>query len=239
MDDDFSAENLAKQRAIRAEAARKAQEEALKQDPELQAIIFESRQVQKDTLSSTQNSVRTIKNTMGVADKTAEELDRQGRQLDSIEQKAEQADANATDSYQSARELHKYKGMIPLSIKNMFTGGKKSSEDDKLKKANKSLDREGATLEKNSAAQRAAIAKVAAVREAASTGLGEEADEVERQIESNLGEISAGLDHLQMQAVNMNKELQAQNVTIKRIGATTEHTDYTLNSANRKIQEFL
>jgi hypothetical protein len=37
----------------------------------------------------------------------------------------------------------------------------------------------------------------------------------------------------------MNAELARQNVTVKRIDATTEHTDYTLNSANRKIQEFM
>jgi hypothetical protein len=232
-DDEFSADALAKQRAAKKQADRAAQEAAMQEDPELAAILAETKVVQKDTLSSTQNSVRTIKETIGVADKTSTTLKQQGEQLDRIDEKAEHADVNATESYQSARELHKYKGLLPISIKNAFTGGKKKDEDAKLAKLNKKLDKEESRIGKEAAGNQPSLASTP--KTAADYG----GDDTERQIDENLDEISAGLDHLQMQASSMNEELQKQNVTIKRVEATTEHTDYTLNSANRKIQEFM
>lgn len=235
-DDEFSASALAKQRAAQAETTRRAQEAALQEDPELRAIIMETKQVQKDTLVSTQNSVRTIKETIVVADKTGVTLKQQGEQLDRIDEKAQSADANATDSYQSARELHKYKGFIPISLKNVFTGAKKKDEDQKLAKASRKLDKQEQRIEEGDDVDKAKLVRTPA---AAGTTTDYGGDETEKQINENLDEISAGLDHLQAQASGMNTELSRQNVAIKRVEATTEHTDYTLNSANRKIQEFM
>lgn len=232
-DDDFSADALAKQRAVKAAAAKQAQEAAMQDDPELRAVLMETKQVQKDTLVSTQNSVRTIKETIVVADKTAVTLKQQGEQLERIDEKAQAADSNAADSYQSARELHKYKGFIPISMKNIFTGAKKKEEDEKLAKMNKKLNKEERKLGKDEADKSPSLV------DPASSAVDYGGDNTERNINENLDEISAGLDHLQMQAVGMNSELASQNVTVKRIEATTEHTDYTLNSANRKIQEFM
>lgn len=240
-DDEFSAETLAKQRAAKAAADRQAREAEMAADPEYQAIIAETKQVQKDTLVSTQNSVRTIKETITVADKTSITLKQQGEQLDRIDEKAQAADVNATDSYQSARELHKYKGMLPISVKNMFTGGRKREEDQRLQKAAKALDKEERKLEKTATSNQPNLE--AAAQEKVQKGPVSQrdygGDDVEKQIDENLDEISAGLDHLQAQATSMNAELARQNVTVQRIDATTQHTDYTLNSANRKIQEFL
>lgn len=233
-DDDFNPETLAKQRAARAAAQKAAQEEAMSKDPELAAILMETKVVQKDTLVSTQNSVRTIKETITVADKTSVTLKQQGEQLDRIDERADQADTNATESYQSARDLHKYKGLLPVSLKNAFTGGHKKREDAQLAKTTKKLDKEAARLELASQDNKPDLARTP---KSASAGPG--GDEMEQQINENLDEISAGLDHLQMQASGMQEELKRQNVTIKRVEATTAHTDYTLNSANRKVQEFL
>lgn len=239
-DDEFSADVLAKQRAVKAAAQRQAQEQAMQDDPELHAILMETKQVQQDTLVSTQNSVRTIKETIVVADKTSMTLKQQGEQLDRIDEKAQSADANATDSYQSARELHKYKGFIPVSFKNMFTGAKKKEQDEQLAKANKKLDKEERKLDKESMGNRPDLNVGQAGGNYNNNNQAEnDGDDAERQINENLDEISAGLDHLQSQATNMNTELSKQNVTVKRIEATTEHTDYALNSANRKIQEFM
>lgn len=240
-DDEFSADTLAKQRAAKAVADKQAREAEMAADPEYQAILAETKQVQKDTLVSTQNSVRTIKETVTVADKTSVTLKQQGEQLERIDDRAQTADVNATDSYQSARELHKYKGMLPVSVKNMFTGGRKRDEDQRLQKAAKALDKEERKLEKSAAANQPNLE--AAAQEKVQRGPDGQrdygGDETEKQIDENLDEISAGLDHLQAQAVNMNAELSRQNVTVQRIDATTQHTDYTLNSANRKIQEFM
>lgn len=238
-DEEFSADALAKQRAARAATQRKAQEAALAEDPELAAILHETKVVQKDTLASTQNSVRTIKETIIVADKTSTTLRQQGEQLDRIDEKAQQADTNATDSYQSARELHKYKGFLPISIKNVFTGGRKKDQDEKLSKTNKQLGKEETRIDQNVTSNKPNLSTSPKTDNNNRGGSGQDEDEIEREINENLKEMSAGLDHLQMQASFMNEELQRQNVTIKRVEATTEHTDYTVNSANRKVQEFL
>lgn len=232
-DDDFNPEMLAKQRAAKAAAERQAKEAALNEDPEMRELLMQTKAVQKDTLSSTQNSVRQIKETINVADSTSQKLKSQGEQLDRIDEKASSADANASDSYASARELHKYKGLIPVSLKNVFTGSKKKEEDERLAKTQKNLDKEEKRIDKDHAANKPSLASTPKT----SGDFG--GDETERQIDENLNDISAGLDHLQMQANSMNEELQRQNTTIQRIEATTEHTDYTLNSANRKIQEFM
>lgn len=232
-DDDFTPEMLAKKRAQRQQEAKAANEAALAADPEMAAILAESKAVQQDTLSSTQNSLRTIKETITVADKTSGTLKQQGAQLERIEEKAQTADVNATDSYQSARELHKYKGFIPVSVKNALTGGKKRDEDSRLAKATKALDKEEGRVERESQQHKPTLAGTP--KTAADYG----GDETEAAINRNLDEMSAGLDHLNVQASEMGLELKKQNVTLKRIEATSEHTDYTLKSADRKIQEFM
>lgn len=231
--EEFSQEAFTRRRADQ-EAKKKADlEAAINEDPEIRALHMETKQVQKDTLVSTQNSVRAIKDTIVVADKTSSTLKDQGRQLDEVEKKATEADTNASDAYQSSRDLHKYKGILPVSIKNAFTGSKKREEDSKLAKTTKKLDREEGRIDKQAEENKPNLA--ATPKGATDYG----GDESERQINENLDEISAGLDHLQMQATSMNEELNRQNVTIQKVQATTDHTDYTIKSADRKIQEFM
>lgn len=232
-EDDFNVEGLAKLRAQQAAEKEKALQKAMEEDPALREIMLESRAVQQDTRISTENSVRILKQTMVVADETSNTLLQQGEQLDRIDEKAQEADANATDSYKSSKDLHKYKGFLPISLTNAFKGGDKRGKDAELAKANKKLDQEEVRLQRLEARTGPSMASAGAAAGAAYE------DETEREIDRNLDDISAGLDHLTQQAVAMNTELKRQNVTIKRIEATTEHTDYTLNSANRKISEFL
>lgn len=235
-DDEFNAEALAKRRAEKAAATRAAQEAAMAEDPELAAILAETKTVQKDTLQSTQNSVRTLKETITVADKTSETLKQQGEQLDRIEEKAQKADVNATESYKDARELHKYKGLLPVSLKNAFTGSKKKQEDERLQKTTRQLDKQEARIDSGASRPSLSPRPKSPAKEHAKDS---EYDQTERDINDNLDEMSAGLDHLQVQASSMGEEIQRQNVSVKRIDATTTHTDYTLNSANRKLQEFM
>ena len=47
------------------------------------------------------------------------------------------------------------------------------------------------------------------------------------------------MDHLKTVGQGMQGEIARQNIDIEHIKATTEHTDYALNSANRKIQDFM
>lgn len=233
-DDEFNADNFAAYRTRKAAQEREAAIAKAIADPETAAILAETRQAQQETVESSRTAAKTIKETMVVADRTTATLKQQGEQLSKVDATAEQADFHADDAYKSARDLHKYKGLLPFSIKNMFTGSKKKTQDSELDKINRRLDKQAVKLEQPnepSVSPRKASAKPTA---ALATD-----DPAEREIDQNLDTISSGLDFLKTQGLEMQREISAQNVTISKIEARTEHTDYTLNSANRKIREFL
>lgn len=231
-DDEFNTENYSKYKHDRKMAEKDAKAAALANDPELQAILTETRQVQQDTVQSSRNAVKTLQETIVVADRTKTELDAQGEQLRHIGETAERADEHAQDSYDKARELHRYKGFMPFSVKQWFTGGKKKDADSEYIKQQKSLDKTAEKLARKQAQADGAV--VGDEKGSSPTG-----DAAEDEINQNLDEMSRGLAHLKGVGQDMQTEITQQNVDIDRIKATTEHTDYTITSANRKIQDFM
>jgi hypothetical protein len=238
-DDEFNADNFSKYRQDKAASSKTAKAAALAGDPELQAILTETHQVQQDTLQSSRNAVKTLQETVVVADKTNDRLKAQGEQLKKIGNTAEEADEHAQEAYDKARELHKYKGWLPFSVKQWFTGGKKKSADSDYLAKQRELDRTAEKLAKADA--KAAKGANSAVETAENNSAGKkvQGDSAEEEIDQNLDEMSKGLDHLKGVGVDMQSEIKKQNVDIEHIKATTAHTDYTLNSANRKIQDFM
>lgn len=233
-DDEFNADNFTKYKQDKQASEKAAKAAALSADPELQSILTETRQVQQDTLQSSRNAVKTLQETVVVADRTDERLRAQGEQLKKIGATAEEADEHAQEAYDKARELHKYKGFLPFSVKQWFTGGKKKSADSDYIARQKDLDK---TAEKLAKAETKTKALRADVDNARNTN--DNPDAVEEEIDQNLDEMSKGLSHLKGVGLNMQSEIKKQNVDIEHIKATTEHTDYTINSANRKIQDFM
>lgn len=242
-DDEFNADNFAKYRQDKQASERAAKAAALSGDPELQGILAETGQVQQDTLQSSRNAVKTLQETVVVADRTNEKLTAQGEQLKRIGATAEEADEHAQEAYDKARELHKYKGFLPFSVRQWFTGGKKKSADSEYLARQKELDKTAAKMEKQKA-QEAKDSKDGKVFNASSSNSSNpqnqtHPDAVEEEIDQNLDEMSRGLQHLKGVGLNMQTEIKKQNVDIEHIKATTAHTDYTINSANRKIRDFL
>lgn len=235
-DDEFNTENFSRFKQDKSASQAAAQKAALSADPELAAILTETRQVQQDTLQSSRNAVKTLQETIVVADKTNETLQAQGEQLKKIGATAEEADEHAQESYDKARELHKYKGFLPFSVKQWFTGGKKKSADAEYLAQQKSLDKTAEKLAKAQAKGGAAVAGGGGAVPLTSHPTG---DVVEDEINENLDEMSRGLEHLKAVGTGMQGEIARQNVDIEHVKATTEHTDYALNSANRKIQDFM
>lgn len=243
-DDEFNADNFAKYKQDKLAGEKAAKPAALAGDPELQAILTETRQVQQDTLQSSRNAVKTLQETVVVADRTNDKLTAQGEQLKKIGATAEEADEHAQEAYDKARELHKYKGFLPFSVRQWFTGGKKKSSDSEYLAKQKELDKTAAKLVKEDAKTAEKTAKAAEKDGKSLSGLksanaNASGDAAEEEIEQNLDEMSRGLDHLKGVGLGMQSEIKRQNVDIEHIKATTAHTDYTLNSANRKIQDFL
>ena len=236
MDDEFDVEGF---KALKKTQKQREEEERLRQaanDPETARLLAETTKYQAETLESSRRALATVKQTVGVAEKTTQELRAQGEQLERIQQTAESADKSADAAYQKAKDLHKYKGLMPFSIKNFFTGGKKKQQDKELEDKTKKLDKQAAKFE--------------ASREAAQTGIQSPiiehrrtsaviTDQTEIEINRNLGEISSALDVLKSQGLMMQDEVKKQNYTINKIGATIDHTEYVIDSSNRKIQEFL
>lgn len=244
-DDEFNFKNASKQRSLKEKEAKKEREAKLAEDPELAAMMLQAEQVRGDTLASTQNTVRVVKETINVADQTAATLAEQGEQLNRTCGSSERADDNVKVSYDKARELKKYDGWFPVSVTNWFTGGNKKSEDSSLKSKNEKLDKKQHKLEKEiSKKESSNSAKIAAGTTGTGASLmdgleeGTKAYQQEQQINENLDDISAGLDHIQAQADNMNDEFKRQNITIDRIKANTEHADYVIKSADSKIKKY-
>lgn len=233
-DDEF---DMAALKARKAQKDREAALRAAAQDPEVARILEESRQVQQETVSSSRNAARTIKETVVVAEKTSSNLKQQGEQLQRIEETAEQADMHADDAYKSARDLHKYKGFLPFSVKSFFTGGRKKAQDSELASINKKLDKQTKKITKeDEEKQRRKEAKGKEPENPRESIL---SDSAEREINANLDDISSGLETLRQHGTEMQREISQQRVTMGKIEARTEHTEYTLDSANRKIREFL
>lgn len=237
-DDEFNTESLARHRKDRA-AATAAAAAAATEDQELHAILTETRQVQQDTLQSSRNAVKTLQETIVVADRTREELGAQGQQLKAIGATAEHADENAQTSYDKARELHRYKGWLPFSVKQWFTGGKKKSADSEYVARQRGIDRDAERLAKAQAKAHAKAQAHSGAHEGALDATPPATDAVEDELDQNLDEMSRGLEHLKGVGLDMQGEIARQNIDIEHIKATAEHTDYVLNSANRKVQDFL
>jgi len=60
-EDEFNLTGLSKYQTEKTEAEKKALHASAQGDPELEAILAETKMVQKDTLLSTQSSVKTLK----------------------------------------------------------------------------------------------------------------------------------------------------------------------------------
>lgn len=232
-EDEFNVEALTKQRQAKEARQRAEAVKAAQGDAELEAILLETQHVKKETLSSTQRSVKMINETITVADRTNEKLAAQGEQLDRIAGTAERADQNANESYQHAKDLHKFKGLMPFSIKNAFKGKDKKEQDRLMEQAR--LEHETAKAASGSGK---GLVDSSTPSQPSSGPKKQYADEQEQEINDNLDEISTGLAQLKASGLNMQQQMKKQENTIVYVNKTVEHTDYTINSAGRKIKEF-
>lgn len=229
-EDEFNIEALTKQRKAKEDRQKAEAVKAAGGDAELEAILLQTQQVKKETLDSTQRSVKMLNETISVADRTNEKLTAQGEQLDRIAATSERADANANESYQHAKDLHKFKGFLPVSLSNAFKGKDKKEQDrqlDEARKQHESAKSARSPTDTSPPGQAASGPKKA-----------QYADETEQQINDNLDDISAGLAHLKTSGLTMQQKMKEQEATMTYIEKTTAHTDYTIGSAGRKIKEF-
>ena len=102
-EEEFNAKSFAQ-----ADKQRKALEEEKRlaaADPEYRAILEKTRQVQQDTVDSSDNAVRTLRETRKVSESTKTELVKQGEQIKEIKASSERADENVVQAYENTRKI--------------------------------------------------------------------------------------------------------------------------------------
>jgi hypothetical protein len=230
-EDEFNADFYTKQ-----QREKKSQAEAIEaapQDPELSAIRERSKRVQLETVDSSENTVRMLRETVRVSDITKTELIRQGEELKDIKCSSERADSNVTEAYQNTRDIDRYSRFLPI----FWSSNKKKKKEDKaLEMEQKAIEKES----KRSSKQFVENSNSSPL----SYGTGpsypkEYADDNEQRIDENLDEISMHLRLLRQDAMFMQQSMLEQESDIKEIQARTIHTQNVMELSDKKLQKHL
>lgn len=231
-EEEFSAKSFAQ-----ADKQRKALEEEKKlaaADPEYRAILEKTRQVQQDTVDSSDNAVRTLRETRKVSESTKTELIKQGEQIKEIKASSERADENVVQAYENTRKIDKYSHFIPF--KGIFSNSKKKKEDKALEKEQKVISKDVAKQNKLDAASGM---QVSPPNTAAAGPRRQFDDENEQRINDNLDEMSSHLTALKMDAHLMQENIKSQDTDLRQIQARTTHTQNVMEISDKKLQKHL
>lgn len=231
-DEDFSAAAFS-----RAEKERKLAQEAkiaAEADPEYRAILEKTRRAQADTVDSSDNAVRTLRETRKVSESTKTELDRQGEQLKQIKESADRADSNVTQAYENTRKIDKYSHFIP--VMGLFSNSKKKKEDKALEKEQKHIDKD---VERQAKAAQKDSKDLSPPNSSSAGPRREFSDDSERRIDENLDEMSLHLRALKQDATYMQTSISDQDVDIRQIQARTTHTQNVMEISDKKLQRHL
>lgn len=233
-EDEFNADFYTKQqREKKSQIEEMEANEGAQRDPELSAIRERSKRVQLETVESSENSVRMLRETVRVSETTKTELIRQGEELKDIKDSSERADSNVTEAYKNTLQIDKYSHFLPFF----------RSSNKKKKKEDKALEMEQKAIEKES--KRSSKQFVEGSNSSPlSYGTGpsyqrEYADDNEQRIDENLDEISIHLRLLRQDAIFMQQNMLEQETDIKEIQARTIHTQNVMELSDKKLQKHL
>lgn len=211
------------------------QEKKLSQtDPEYRAILEKSSKVQQDTVDSSDNAVRTLRETRKVSESTKTELIKQGEQINDIKASAKRADGNVDEAYENTRKIDKYSRLIPWKSSN----SKKKKEDKELEKQQKAIDKDVAKQGKQALLH--GEGEVSQPPNMAAAGPRRQLDDPnEQHIEDNLDEMSSQLWVLKQDGQLVQETIQKQNNDLKEIQAITNHTKSVMDISDKKLQRHL
>lgn len=231
-DEEFNAKSF-----TQADKQRKLLEEEKKlaeADPEYRALLQKTKEVQLDTVESSDNSIRMLRETRKVSESTKTELVKQGEQIKDIKSSAERADENVTEAYENTRKIDKYSRFLP--IKGLFSNSKKKKEDKAFEKEQKSIDKEVAKYNKHAGGE---PSEVSPPNSAAAGPRRQFDDENEQRINDNLDEMSSHLIALKQDARVMQDNIREQDVDLRTIQARTTHTQNVMEISDKKLQKHL
>lgn len=107
---------------------------AAKDDPILESTLLRTNLIHKQSEQATNRINDTLRETLEIAQATSAELHGQGEQLRRTQHNADILKNQSEDLYKEAKEVRKQSHFIPISIKNIFSPGKRKV-DKKNKKA--------------------------------------------------------------------------------------------------------
>ena len=230
-DEEFNASSFTK-----SEKQRKVLEQEKKlalADPEYRAILERTSRAQQDTVDSSDNAVRTLRETRKVSESTKTELVKQGEQIEDIKASAKRADQNVDEAYDNTRKIDKYSRFIPWKSSN----SKKKKEDRELEKQQKVIDKDVA--KQNKQALHADGEASQPPNMAAAEPRRQFDDPNEQRIDDNLNEMSSTLKDLRQDAQFMQGSIQKQDNDLKEIQVITGHTQNVMDISDKKLQKHL
>lgn len=188
--------------------------------------------VENESLASTQRCLRMINETHEIGTKTAEELVRQGEKLDGIDSKLDHVDKtlNATQ-----RNLNQLKSVFG-GLKNKFFGGKAS-------KAEQASQIDAVKKEKETPSSSKSSSGISSSSSGSNLTRGEQAvisgSDREKEINSNLDDMSVGLSRLKSLAQGMSAEIDRQNPILDRLNDKTVKTNTKIDTQHAEIKRIL
>ncbi|KAJ2456548.1 Protein transport protein S9 plasma membrane t-SNARE [Coemansia sp. RSA 2424] len=233
-------------------------------EEDVDAIKARITQVKKDTLDSTRNSLRTLEQTERIGTETLGKLGQQTEQLNRIDRTLEMTNIQAENSIEDTSKLRTLnKSIFHVHVKNPFSGKKRREQE--LAKLQAEQERERLVDErktKNDVDSRRRVqqftdpnglhrytspaGRMNANGDIVSTGnmsrsersrytFEDEDNEVEDEINDNLGQMSSALGRLKDLSIATRNELKAQEDPLKRIGQTTDKTSDNIGVARYQL----
>ncbi|KAK9721873.1 Protein transport protein S9 plasma membrane t-SNARE [Basidiobolus ranarum] len=225
------------------------------EDAEVHALRQEINKTRDESLASTQNAIRTLKQTEDMAQNTLVKLGEQSESINSIRGQLDIADVQADLAAQKTAELKKLNSSIfKVSFSNPF-GSKKKKEKElaKLQAEHKSQQERKEELRKfdYDAKQRVAVAtgRQPGARSGYSgsnhsqdqsfapnayTFEGEGEDQ-ERQIDENLDIMSDSLSRLKNMGLSMRDEIDVQNKVLDGVNQRADEVDQKIHTNQFKL----
>ncbi len=185
--------------------------------------------MENDSLESTARALRYLNEASDVGTKTAEELVRQGEQLNNIEQRMDDVNQTLTSTQKNLNMIKSVFG----GVRNKFFNWKAYSSTDMPKKP----DENKTKYEKSTMNHSASLNVIKPVQKAEFATIS--GSDREKEINKNLDEMSLGLSRLASLAKDMNFELDKQNNQLNRLNFKSEATHSKINDQNAQIKKVL
>ncbi|ORX88826.1 hypothetical protein K493DRAFT_306282 [Basidiobolus meristosporus CBS 931.73] len=222
------------------------------EDAEVNVLRQEINKVRDESLASTQNAIRTLKQTEEMAQNTLVKLGEQSESINSIRGQLDIADVQADLAAEKTAELKKLNGSIfKVNFSNPF-GSKKKKEKElaKLQAEHKAQQERKEELRKFDYDAKQRVASATGNRPGArsaysGSGSGQsqgqsyassgytfegEGEEQERQIDENLDIMSDSLSRLKNMGLSMRDEISLQNQVLDGVNQRADEVDQKIHT---------